>query len=167
MHKLDTLFLDRDGVINVKLDGRYVQNANEFEFMPGAIQIITKLSKVFKKILVVTNQQGIGKGIMSIEQLDNLHLYMRGEIEKSGGKIDKIYYCPHLAAKNCSCRKPNSGMIKQAFIDFPDIKREESYLIGDSDSDIEAGNKENIKTVKVDDKYTLSKWGSELLSVIE
>jgi len=167
MHKLDTLFLDRDGVINVKLDGRYVQDANEFEFMPGAIQIITKLSKVFKKILVVTNQQGIGKGIMSIEQLDNLHLYMRGEIEKSGGKIDKIYYCPHLAAKNCNCRKPNSGMIKQAFIDFPDIKREESYLIGDSDSDIEAGNKENIKTVKVDDKYTLSKWGSELLSVIE
>jgi len=167
MHKLDTLFLDRDGVINVKLDGRYVQDANEFEFMPGAIQIITKLSKVFKKILVVTNQQGIGKGIMSIEQLDNLHLYMRGEIEKSGGKIDKIYYCPHLAAKNCSCRKPNSGMIKQAFTDFPDIKREESYLIGDSDSDIEAGNKENIKTVKVDDKYTLSKWGSELLSVIE
>jgi len=167
MHKLDTLFLDRDGVINIKLEGRYVQNADEFEFMPGAKQAIAKLAKVFKRILVVTNQQGIGKGIMSAEQLDTLHLYMELEIEKSGGAITKIYYCPHLALENCSCRKPNSGMIQQAIIDFPAINIEESYLIGDSDSDIEAGKKEQLNTVKVDNEYTLSKWGEELLSVIE
>lgn len=167
MHRLDTLFLDRDGVINVKLEGRYVQNTNEFEFMLGAKQIIAKLSGVFKRILIVTNQQGIGKGIMSAEQLDALHLYMKLEIEKSGGAIDKIYYCPHLAAENCSCRKPNSGMIQQALIDFPDIMKGDSYLIGDSDSDIDAGKKEQLNTVKVDNEYTLSKWGEELLSVIE
>ena len=81
--------------------------------------------------------------------------------------IDKIYYCPHLAAENCSCRKPNPGMIQQAIIDFPEIKVEDSYLIGDSDTDILAGNKTGLITVKVDNEYTLLKWCDELLSVIQ
>ena len=76
MHKLDTLFLDRDGVINVKLDGRYVCNFEEFEFMPGAELAIANLSKIFKRILVITNQQGIAKGIMSTEDLNSLHQNM-------------------------------------------------------------------------------------------
>jgi len=70
MHSLDTLFLDRDGVINVKLEARYVRNSNEFEFMQGALVAISKLSKLFKRILIVTNQQGIGKGIMTEADLN-------------------------------------------------------------------------------------------------
>ena len=167
MHKLDTLFLDRDGVINVKLDGRYVRNTDEFEFMLGAENAIAKLSTIFNRILIVTNQQGIAKGIMSDKDLGVLHEYMLFELKKNGGAIDKIYYCPHLAAENCSCRKPNPGMIQQAIIDFPEIIVEGSYLIGDSDTDILAGNKMGLITVKVDSKYTLSKWCGELLSVIE
>ena len=167
MHKLDTLFLDRDGVINVKLDGRYVQNANEFEFMPGAETAIAKLSKIFKRILIVTNQQGIAKGIMSTEDLNALHQYMLQQLKVEGGIIEKIYYCPHLAAENCSCRKPNPGMIQQAISDFPSIKIEESYLVGDSDTDIMAGKNMDLITVKVDNEYTLSKWCDKLLSVIE
>ena len=167
MHKLDTLFLDRDGVINVKLDGQYVKNSDEFEFMIGAETAISKLSKIFNRILIVTNQQGIAKGIMSDKDLGILHEYMLLELKKNGGVIDKIYYCPHLAAENCSCRKPNPGMIQQAIIDFPEIIVEGSYLIGDSDTDILAGNKMGLITVKVDSKYTLSKWCDELLSVIE
>jgi histidinol-phosphate phosphatase family protein len=167
MHKLDTLFLDRDGVINVKLDGRYVKNTDEFEFMIGAETAISKLSKIFKRILIVTNQQGIAKGIMSDKDLGVLHDYMLFELKKNGGVIDKIYYCPHLAAENCSCRKPNPGMIQQAIIDFPEIKVEDSYLIGDSDTDILAGNKTGLITVKVDNEYTLLKWCDELLSVIQ
>jgi len=165
MHKLDTLFLDRDGVINVKLDGRYVQNSDEFEFMPGAETAIAKLSKIFERILIVTNQQGIAKGIMSADDLNNLHQYMLQQLEAE--VIEKIYYCPHLAAENCSCRKPNPGMIQQAISDFSAIKIENSYLVGDSDTDILAGEKMGLITVKVDNEYTLSKWCDELLSVIE
>ena len=166
MHKLDTLFLDRDGVINVKLDGRYVKNTDEFEFIIGAETAISKLSKIFNRILIVTNQQGIAKGIMSDKDLGVLHDYMLFELKKNGGVIDKIYYCPHLAAENCSCRKPNPGMIQQAIIDFPEINLAQSYLIGDSASDIIAGNKMGLITVKVDNEYTLSKWCDELFSVI-
>jgi len=167
MHKLDTLFLDRDGVINVKLDGKYVRNTDEFEFMPGAEFAIAHLSKIFKRILIVTNQQGIAKGIMSAEDLNVLHQYMLQQLKVEGGVIEKIYYCPHLAAENCSCRKPNPGMIQQAIIDFPAIKIEESYLIGDSDTDIIAGEKMELITVKVDNEYTLLKWCNELLLVIK
>ena len=87
-------------------------------------------------------------------------------IENSGGKINKIYYCPHLEKDNCSCRKPNTGMIKRALLDFPKIVLENSYLIGDSDSDIEAGRRMNLNTIKVDDEYTLNKWTVELLTVL-
>ena len=167
MHKLDTLFLDRDGVVNVKLDGQYVKNPDDFEFMIGAKAAISKLSKIFNRILIVTNQQGIEKGIMSDNDLCVLHEYMLFELKKNGGVVDKIYYCPHLAAENCNCRKPNPGMIQQALIDFPDIKVEDSYLIGDSDTDIIAGSKMGLITVKVDNEYTLSKWCDELLSVIQ
>jgi len=167
MHSLDTLFLDRDGVINVKLEERYVRNSNEFEFMQGALVAISKLSKLFKRILIVTNQQGIGKGIMTEDDLNLLHSFMTSEIGKLNGKIDKIYFCPHLDTENCNCRKPNPGMINQAIADFPDIDCQNSYLIGDSDSDIEAGNRMNLNTVKVDNEYTLAKWTAELMSVIE
>ena len=167
MHKLDTLFLDRDGVINMKLDGRYVRNFEEFEFIPGAELAIANLSKIFKRILVVTNQQGIAKGIMSAQDLNSLHQNMLQQLKTTGGYIEKIYYCPHLAAENCKYRKPNPGMIKQAIIDFPDLENENSYQVGDSDSDITTGNEMGLITIKVDNEYTLAKWCEELLLVIE
>ena len=166
MHNFDTLFLDRDGVINKKLEGRYVRNFSEFEFMPGALEAISKLSNVFSRILIVTNQQGIAKGIMSEADLNTLHTKMQERIEKLGGKINKIYYCPHLQIMNCMCRKPNSGMIEQAIIDFPEISVKNSYLIGDSDSDIKAGKRMNLNTVKVNNNYTLAKWTTDMLRVL-
>ena len=166
MPNFDTLFLDRDGVINKKLEGKYVRNFSEFEFMPGALDSISKLSNLFSRILIVTNQQGIAKGIMSEADLNILHTQMQERIEKLGGKINKIYYCPHLQDMDCMCRKPKSGMIEQAIIDFPEINIENSYLIGDSDSDIKAGKKMNLNTVKVDNDYTLAKWTADMLRVI-
>ena len=163
MHKLDTLFLDRDGVVNMKLEGRYVRNFEEFEFIPGAIDAISKLTNKFNRIIIITNQQGIEKGIMSNADLKTLHARMKEKIEQSGGKINKIYYCPHLEESHCPCRKPKPGMIEYALLDFPEIVIEDSYLIGDSDSDIEAGKRMNLSTVKVDNEYTLAKWTTELL----
>ena len=166
-NQFDTLFLDRDGVINVKIDNEYIVKYSDFEFIPGVLSAIQKLSSIFNRIIIITNQQGIGKKLMTEQDLGCLHEMMLVDIEQVGGKIDKIYYCPHLASENCECRKPRSGMIIQAIKDFSDINIESSYLIGDSDSDIEAGEQEHLYTVKVDNEYTLSKWCNELLSVIQ
>ncbi len=162
MSNFDTLFLDRDGVINVKLEGKYVQNFSEFEFISGSLSAISKLSQLFFRIIIITNQQGIGKGIMTQFDLNTLHFKMQQKIEYYGGRIDKIYYCPHLESDNCLCRKPKPGMIKNAIIDFPEIKIDHSYLVGDSDSDIEAGRIMQLKTIKVDNNYTLEKWVIDL-----
>jgi HAD superfamily hydrolase (TIGR01662 family) len=88
---------------------------------------------------------------------------MQEMVNKTGGTIDRIYYCPHLEESGCMCRKPKAGMIEQAIIDFPDIIIDGSYLVGDSDSDVEAGKKMKLNTVKVDNSYTLSKWTADLL----
>ena len=100
---------------------------------------------------------------MSELDLLTLHTQMQASIKQSSGRIAKIYYCPHLASSNCYCRKPKTGMIQQAVIDFPEIIIEKSYLVGDSDSDIEAGERMKLQTIKVDDNYTLAKWTVDLL----
>ena len=162
MHKFDTLFLDRDGVINKKLERRYVRNWQEFEFMPNALLAIKKLSNKFERIIVVTNQQGIGKAIMTIDELSVLHELMKKEIVENGGKIDKIYFCPHLEKENCDCRKPAIGMIKRAIKDFPTLNLKQTFLVGDSPSDIEAGERAGIKTVKLNNQFTLFDWANQL-----
>lgn len=162
MHKFDTLFLDRDGVINKKLEGRYVRSWQEFEFMPNALLAIKKLSKRCERIIVVTNQQGIGKGIMTTDDLSLLHQKMQEEIAQNGGKIDEIYFCPHLEKENCKCRKPGIGMIEKAMYDFPSIDVRNSFLIGDSPSDIEAGERAGIESIKVDNQFTLFDWANQL-----
>lgn len=144
-----TLFLDRDGVINVKRDNDYVKNVSEFIFLPGVKEAIANFTKVFNRCVVVTNQQGIGKGIMTHQDLESVHNYMEVELLKEGGRLDAIYYCPELAIKNAPCRKPNIGMAVQAKTDFPDINFEKSILVGDSISDIEMGRNAGMKTVYI------------------
>ena len=163
MYNGSTLFLDRDGVINKKLDGRYVRSFKEFSFMPGSLTAISKLSDVFQFIIIITNQQGIGKGLMTKSDLEHMHDEMIKEISKKGGRIDAIYYCPDLASKKCNCRKPGTKMFENACKDFPKIDLKKSYMIGDSDSDIEAGKAMHLNTVKVDNNYTLAKWTEEFL----
>ena len=116
---------------------------------------IGRFSSMFNRIIVLTNQQGLGKGIMSVIQLNKVYSFMNSVIEKNGGKIDRIYYCPHLSTNNCECRKPRPGMIKQAINDFPNIDLNNSYLVGDSESEIESGKRLNLNTIKLDENYTL------------
>jgi len=154
----DTLFLDRDGVINKKLEQRYVTNFDEFVFVKNSDIAIRKLHKIFKRILVVTNQQGIGKGIMTEDDLNLLHLQMQRKLSVDFDLIDKIYFCPCLEVDNCNCRKPKTGMLENAKLDFPDMKIEDSFLVGDSDSDIIAGKKFGLSTIKVSSEFTLFDW---------
>ena len=154
----DTLFLDRDGVINKKLEGRYVTNFDEFVFIKNSDIAIRKLHKIFRRILIVTNQQGIGKGIMTEDDLNLLHLQMQRKLSVDFDLIDKIYFCPCLEVDNCNCRKPKTGMLENAKLDFPDMKIEDSFLVGDSDSDIIAGKKFGLSTIKVSSTFTLFDW---------
>ena len=147
-----TLFLDRDGVINQRIPNSYIKNWSEFEFLEGSLEAIVGLKKVFKRIVVVTNQQGIGKGIMTTEDLKRVHARMLLEIGQAGGYIDNVYHCPELARNNPFCRKPNPGMAKQAQTDFPDIDFSKSIVVGDSLSDMDFGIRLGMTTVFITTK---------------
>lgn len=147
-----TLFLDRDGVINKKVEGGYVSRWEEFEFLPGVLDALEDLAVHFGYIIVVTNQQGIGKGLMSAAELDVIHTNMKALIEAHGGRIDAIYHSPYLESDNHAWRKPGTGMAVEARRDFPAIDFSTSIMIGDSQTDVLFGQQLGMKTVLVGDK---------------
>ena len=149
-----TLFLDRDGVINKKLDNDYVKHWMEFEFEKDVVSNFKKLNEVFGTIVVVTNQQGIGKGVYTKEDLELIHKNMLYELKYCKGIIDKVYFSPYLASENHQTRKPNIGMALEAKKDFPTIDFEKSIIVGDSMSDMEFGRTAGMKTVFISDKKT-------------
>lgn len=150
----DTLFLDRDGVINRLLINDYVKTWNDFEFLPGVLAALKILNSHFKHIIIVTNQRGVGKGLMSEKALLEIHERMMEEIGKCGGRIDKIYYCTDILESSPN-RKPNIGMALRAKVDFPDINFKNSIMIGDSESDMIFGNKLEMKTISTKDKLLI------------
>jgi len=141
-----SLFLDRDGVINERIIGGYVQNVSSFRVLEGVTEAIAILKKHFGRIFVVTNQQGIGKKIMTEEDLQLIHNHMETKLLTT---FDGIYYSPFLASENSLMRKPNSGMALQAKKDFPDIDFKKSVMVGDSISDIQFGKNVQMKTVYI------------------
>ncbi len=146
-----TLFLDRDGVINVRIVDGYVTKIDEFEFLPNVLDAFKIFNEKFARIIIVTNQQGVGKGIMKNEDVENVHLYMIQQVTNNGGRIDKVYFCPQLKSVADNYRKPNPQMAYFAKNEFPDIDLEKSVMIGDMDSDIEFGKNAGMKTVFVGD----------------
>ncbi|MDP1803522.1 MAG: HAD family hydrolase [Bacteroidota bacterium] len=147
-----TLFLDRDGVINKKLDNDYVKHWVEFEFLDGVFDALKKLDIFFGRIVVVTNQQGIGKHLYRVEDLELIHKNMIYEINYLGGRIDKVYFSPYLDSENHPTRKPNIGMALQAKKDFPEIDFSKSIIVGDSLSDMEFGKKAGMRTIFISDE---------------
>jgi len=143
------LFLDRDGVINKRLPGDYVKNVDDLVFLDGSIEAIRLLSDIFPVIVVVTNQQGIGKGLISEENFSKISLKMTEEISAHGGRIDAIYHAPGLAGKDNLLRKPNIGMALKARQDFPMIDFEKSMLVGDGDADMLMGKQLQCVTVQI------------------
>lgn len=146
-----TLFLDRDGVINRKLDDDYVKHWIEFEFLDGVCEALKQLDAIFGTIVIVTNQQCIGKGIITTDDLDLIHRNMLYEITYLKGRVDKVYFSPYLHAENHPTRKPGIGMALQAKKDFPAIDFSRSVIVGDSLSDMEFGRNAGMKTVYVSD----------------
>jgi histidinol-phosphate phosphatase family protein len=143
------VFLDRDGVVNRKPpEGDYIKRWSEFEFLPNVKAAIKKLNKEGFLIIVASNQRGIAKGFMTEDDLEEIHLRMKEELKKAGAVIDGIYYCPHDIEEHCGCRKPEPGLLLRAAREH-DIDLDGSWMIGDGESDIEAGKRAGCKTILV------------------
>lgn len=144
----DTLLLDRDGVINRLRPNDYVKTWEEFEFLPGVFEALERFARYFKYIFVVTNQRGVGKGLMTEQDLNLIHAKMCNRIKEHGGRIDRIYYCTALTEED-DRRKPGTGMFREILTDFPNVAPETCLMIGDSDSDMEFARNCGIKGIKV------------------
>jgi D-glycero-D-manno-heptose 1,7-bisphosphate phosphatase len=141
------VFLDRDGVINV--DRRdYVKSWAEFKFLPQVFEALRLLRKHNLRVVVVTNQSAVHRGLMSISTLREIHEKMLRAIEKRGGRIEAIYFCPHRPDEKCKCRKPKPGMVLKAVKDLKiDLSR--SYLVGDSRKDVELAQSVGTKCIRI------------------
>ena len=144
------VFLDRDGVVNRKAqteDG-YVTCWEEMEILPGVVEAITLLNRAGFRVLVVSNQRCVAKGLVTTSNLESLHRRMCRELSTVGAKIDDVYYCPHDEHPPCTCRKPNPGMLFAA-ADKYQVDLASSWMIGDSKSDVEAGRRAGCRTARI------------------
>ena len=153
-NEVPTAFLDRDGVLNV--DRGYVHRPEELELLPGAAEAVRLLNDAGYRVVVVTNQSGIARGLYDEAALHSFHAYMREQLAACGARIDAFYYCPHHPqgsvapfAIACDCRKPKTGMLEQAARDRA-VDRKRSFLIGDKDDDIAAAAAFGIYGIKFD-----------------
>jgi D-glycero-D-manno-heptose 1,7-bisphosphate phosphatase len=150
------IFLDRDGVLNEKAPrGEYVLNYDQFIWRQGALEGLRLIKELGVKCILITNQAGIGRGLMSESELDDIHIKMCMDARRNGGEISHIYYCPHHWEDECDCRKPKPGMLLQAQKDLLfDIS--ETYFIGDDDRDGEAAKSAGAKFVKCEENMDLA-----------
>ncbi len=147
--KVKAVFFDRDGVLNEDVD--YLYKISDWRWIEGAREAVAYLTQLGYKIFIVTNQSGIARGYYTEDEMHELHAYMQRELAAAGGRIDKIYYCPHHPQGSvpeytcvCTCRKPAPGMLLEAMREY-DIDRERSFLIGDGKRDVEAAEAAGIR----------------------
>nr|MBP3725033.1 D-glycero-beta-D-manno-heptose 1,7-bisphosphate 7-phosphatase [Campylobacter sp.] len=153
------VFLDRDGVINE--DSGYVSKISDFKFINGVFEALRGFKELGYLLIIVTNQSGISRGFYTLDDFEKLNKFMLDEFTKNGVFIDKVYFCPHSPEENCECRKPKAGMILQGLKEF-DINPQNSILIGDKISDIEAANAANLGCA-----YQIGKDGGSLREIYE
>ena len=135
-----TLFLDRDGVLNHEKHLDYIHKWDEFIFYPDVKEALQICANIFNRIIVVTNQRGVGKGMTLEVDLHIIHQNMKDEVAQAGGSIDRVYYCPDLNNESQN-RKPNAGMAFQAKLDYPEIDFNKSVMVGNNLSDMGFGRK--------------------------
>lgn len=141
------VFLDRDGVINKNRPDN-VKFWSEFEFEGGSRNALARLGATDFQIVVVSNQSGIGRGQITSESVDAIHLQMIQMIEQSGGRIDRIYYCPHRPEDNCTCRKPSPELLLRARAELK-LDLAHSYFIGDWVDDVRAARRAGVTPLLV------------------
>lgn len=130
------VMLDRDGVINVDSD-KFIKSPQEWQAIPGSLEAIALMNDNGYKVVVITNQSGLSRGLFNLATLRQIHAKMRHQTMERGGCIENIYYCPHASGDNCQCRKPKPGMLQQFARDYQ-IRLNDIPFIGDSLRDIQA-----------------------------
>ena len=142
------VFLDRDGVVNECLPGDYVRSPDQLQFIPGSLAEIARLTCAGYRVVVISNQQGIGKGLFTLDDLDEVTDHVRRAVEEGGGRIDAFYYCSHLQDEGCDCRKPKPGLLLRAAEEMS-IDLGETYMVGDFVTDVLAGQAAGCKTILI------------------
>lgn len=151
------IFLDRDGTLNNNRDHYYIWRPEDFELNPGVIETLSELRNRGYLLIVITNQGGVSKAEYSLEAVEALHGHMRSLLEEGGVKLDEVYFCPHHPKQeNCLCRKPLPLMIQKAMARF-DIDPAQSWMVGDSERDVEAGKAAGLRTLLVESNGDLRK----------
>jgi D-glycero-D-manno-heptose 1,7-bisphosphate phosphatase len=147
---LRTVFLDRDGILNEKMpEHQYVTRWEEFRVLPGVQEALRRFNEAGLRVVVVSNQRGIAKGLYTAADLEAMHARFQQLLELEGARIDAFFICPHEAGE-CNCRKPLPGLFEQAVARFAEITAATSVMIGDSPSDVEFGRRVGMKTIFVD-----------------
>lgn len=149
MEKSKVIILDRDGTINY--DYGYVHDIDKLVFIEGALDALKLLYDNGYKLVIITNQSGIGRGYFTIEDYNKFNRYFLKKIEEQNIKIEKVYTCPHIDEDNCDCRKPKLGLFYKAIAEM-NIDLDNSYAIGDKIRDIAISNETNIKGIIVGSK---------------
>jgi D-glycero-D-manno-heptose 1,7-bisphosphate phosphatase len=143
------VILDRDGVLNYEApDSGYVRQPGEFFWLPGALDALAMLRQAGVHLSVATNQSGVGRGLMTLAQLEAVHERMRGEAARHGAALDAVLVCPHAPGDQCACRKPAPGLIQMALA-HAGIAPEASLVVGDDHRDLEAAARAGVKAALV------------------
>ncbi len=145
-----TIFLDRDGVINERIMGHYITKVEDFKFLPGVIDAIGIFNRFFFKTIIITNQAGVGKRLMSQTDLDDIHDHLQSELKLNEAFVDKIYACTDLPSKATNHRKPNPYMGIRASHDILGIDLKKSIMVGDTKSDMQFGRRLGALTVLIE-----------------
>jgi len=156
------IFLDRDGVINWDPIGDYIKSPEDFRFISGVGEALRKLSDNDYKIVVISNQAGVGDGIFTQEALDRVTEKFQAEVGKVGASLEAIFYCTHGKKAGCSCRKPELGLFEQAEKECGPIDRPRTFYVGDKAVDMQAGRRFGLKTI-----FVLTGHGQNELSKIK
>ena len=155
------VFLDRDGVLNRKMpEGVYVSDWAQFQWLPGVVEAVARMNRAGLTVIVVSNQRGIALGRVTAAQLELIHDNMQNHLARNGARLDAIYHCPHDHGE-CHCRKPDIGLFEKAMKDFPQINANNSVVIGDSLSDIQAGRRLGMKTIFIQGEADRQKIGAD------
>ena len=141
-----TIFLDRDGTTN--RDTGYIKSVDELQIFPGAVEAVARLKQAGARVVMITNQSGVGRGLFSIETLGAVHARLRAVFEAGGAPFDGLYYCPHHPDDGCACRKPGTVMVERAVADLGlDLSR--AYVVGDQRRDIDLARRIGAKGILV------------------
>ena len=147
------IFLDRDGVINQERKD-YVKKLDEFKILDKIADAINIIKSHGFLVIIITNQSAINRKLLSVETLNKIHEKLQSYLERYDTSFDGVYFCPHTPSENCECRKPKPGLILQAVIDFQ-IDLSESYMIGNSETDIHAARNAGCKGILLKKDQTL------------